>query len=98
LLQLFPGHNEAEYTEAKNQAAAFPDRWRLAAARNHAKVVCMDFGTRKVVAEGSANLRCNGNREQLAIIMDDAVHDWHAGWIDQVTRHVNEEEDAGQLD
>jgi hypothetical protein len=41
--------------------------------------------------EGSANLRTNANWEQLAVILDDGLHDWHAAWIDAlVTKHEHE--------
>jgi hypothetical protein len=35
-----------------------------------------------LTAEGSANLRSNGNREQLLLADGAGLHDWHAGWID----------------
>jgi hypothetical protein len=88
----FRAHNDAEYAEAKRQAATFPDRWRLAASRNHAKIVCLDFGKLKVVAEGSANLRCNGNAEQLMVMVDAGLHDWHAAWIDRTVSHEGTKE------
>jgi hypothetical protein len=87
----FRAHNDAEYANARREAAGFPGRWRLAAARNHCKVVLADFGERRLVLEGSANLRTNGNLEQLLIVRDAALHDWHAGWIDAlVSRHEAE--------
>jgi hypothetical protein len=42
----------------------------LAAIRNHAKVVTLCWPERKRVIEGSANLRTNGNMEQVAFIAD----------------------------
>ena len=39
-----------------------------------------------LVFEGSANLRANRNREQLAVIRDRPLHDWHAAWIDALVR------------
>jgi hypothetical protein len=58
---------------------------RFAAARSHAKVVCLDFGPAgKLILEGSANLRTNSNREQFCLLHHAAVHDWHAQWIDEV--------------
>jgi hypothetical protein len=94
----FRDHSAKEFAEARRQADLFPGRWALAAARNHAKIVCMDFGTRKVVAEGSANLRSNGNCENLMVVQDDGLHDWHAQWIDDmVAKYVHEEDqDAGE--
>jgi len=58
---------------------------RIAAARSHCKVVCFDLGRRDgLVFEGSANLRTNKNREQLTVIRDRRLHDWHAAWIDEL--------------
>ncbi len=70
--------------------AAFHDRGqRFAAARNHAKVITIDAGAAgKLVIEGSANLRSNSNQEQLALIHDAGLHDWHSAWIDAlIDRH-----------
>jgi hypothetical protein len=84
----FRAHNDAEYAAAKREAALFPSRWRIAAARNHCKVVLADFGKRRLVLEGSANLRTNGNLEQLLIVQDAKLFTWHATWIDElVSRH-----------
>jgi hypothetical protein len=45
------------------------------------------------VFEGSANLRTNNNTEQLTIIRDRAIHDWHAEWIDErVAIHAKRKE------
>jgi hypothetical protein len=55
----------------------------VGSARRHAKVVTMAFedGLR-LVFEGSANLRTNRNMENLCVVNDPALHDWHAAWID----------------
>jgi hypothetical protein len=68
---------------------------RAAAARSHAKVVCFAFADgRRLTMEGSANLRSNGNREQLTLIGGAPLHDWHAAWIDElVTAHEGEQSD-----
>jgi len=66
---------------------------RLAAARNHAKVVTLAFASgERFALEGSANLRTNSNQEQFCLVNDAALHDWHAAWIaERVTRYeVNE--------
>ena len=49
-----------------------------------------------MVFEGSANLRTNGNREQLAVIRDRALHDWHATWIDELVNSDEGNEDRHQ--
>jgi hypothetical protein len=72
---------------------------RAACCDSHAKVVAMRFasGTRLSI-EGSANLCGNGSgREQLALIRDDSLHEWHAGWIDAlVTKHEGESVGEGE--
>jgi hypothetical protein len=69
---------------------------RAAAARSHAKVVTFAFASgRRLTAEGSANLRSNGNREQLLLADGAGLHDWHAGWIDAlVAQHEGDEGDS----
>jgi hypothetical protein len=80
----FAKHNRAEFTEAHQELVVRRGQ-RLAAPRCHAKVVTLDFDDgRKLVFEGSANLRTNGNVEQFALLADDALHDWHAGWQDDM--------------
>ena len=70
---------------AEFAARGFP----VAAPRCHAKVVAVQFAAGdSLVMEGSANLRSNRNFEQLAVINDPRLHDWHARWIDLViNRH-----------
>jgi hypothetical protein len=66
---------------------------RFASARSHAKVVCMDFGPGgKMVLEGSANLRTNSNREQFCLLHHAGLHDWHAGWLDELVAHGQSDE------
>jgi hypothetical protein len=86
----FRDHNRELWEELLED---FRDRGcRAAAARSHCKVVtlaCADG--RKFSLEGSANLRTNSNREQIALTQDATLHDWHAAWIDQlVTAHEGE--------
>jgi hypothetical protein len=80
----FKGHNKELHEwfaeELREHSSA-----RLAAARSHAKVVCFDIGPGDgLVFEGSANLRTNGNLEQLTAIRCRELHDWHAEWIDRM--------------
>ena len=89
----FRSHNPELWTALRDGLAKRSGRHRQAAARSHAKVVCMAFkdGGRWVL-EGSANLRTNSNKEQFCLILDAGLHDWHARWIDdQVTRYAAEE-------
>ena len=59
----------------------------VGSARCHAKVVTLAFADGlRLVFEGSANLRTNRNMENLCVINDPGLHDWHAAWIDQRVR------------
>ncbi len=81
----FAKHNKAEFAEAVRELG---ERGvRVAAPRSHAKVTCLHFGDGvKLVFEGSANLRTNGNIEQFALFNDAELHDWHAAWIEEKHR------------
>jgi hypothetical protein len=63
------------------------------------KVACLAFADGlKLVFEGSANLRTNKNVEQMTVINDPGLHDWHAAWIDQKVRdHETEKGQAATL-
>jgi len=83
----FRDHNGELWAETLEE---FRDRGqRAAAAKSHAKVVTFAFASgRRLTLEGSANLRSNGNREQLLLADGAGLHDWHATWIDTlVTQH-----------
>ncbi len=61
-------------------------------ARCHAKVACLHFADGlKLAFEGSMNLSTNRNLEQMAVINDAGLHDWHAHWIEQKAREHGEE-------
>jgi hypothetical protein len=59
----------------------------VGSARCHAKVCTLAFtdGLR-VSFEGSANLCTNRNLENLCVVNDPGLHDWHAQWIDAKVR------------
>jgi hypothetical protein len=77
----FAKHNKAEFAEAVRELTERGQA--IAAPRCHAKVTCLHFADgAKLVFEGSANLRTNGNIEQFALFTDPELHDWHAAWID----------------
>jgi hypothetical protein len=68
---------------------------RTASGRTHAKVVTLEtVAGVKLVIEGSANLRSNSNREQVAIIDAPGLHDWHSSWIDEMVSQHEGENDA----
>jgi hypothetical protein len=80
----FREHNKELHENAVAELTAFPNV-KVGAARSHCKVTLFDLGAGDaLVFEGSANLRTNKNREQLAVFRDRILHDWHAGWIDSL--------------
>ena len=63
----------------------------VAAARTHAKVACLAFADGlRLVFEGSMNLSTNRNLEQMAVVNDAGLHDWHAAWIELKAREHGE--------
>lgn len=57
---------------------------RVLAARSHCKIVLIAAGQRRIVIEGSANLRACRNLEQVTVTDSLAVHSFHAAWIDEL--------------
>ena len=85
----FATHNKDLFEWVNAEIAAhFPGSVQ-ASARCHCKVVVFEFadGSTPLVFEGSANLRKNGCREQLAAVRDAALADWHGRWIDDTVSH-----------
>lgn len=93
----FRAHEKELWTQTLQEFRA--RKQRAACAPSHAKVVAMQFASgEKMCIEGSANLRASGSvREQLALIHDAALTDWHATWVqEQVSRHETNESDAAK--
>ncbi len=70
---------------------------RAACCHSHCKVVALEWTDgAKMAIEGSANLCGNGSgRENLAIVHDAHLTDWHAAWIsDLVSRHEGEADES----
>jgi hypothetical protein len=90
----FRDHNKDLFQRTREALAGAGGR--VAAARNHCKVVCLRYPPgERLVLEGSANLRTNRNREQLTLVRGDTLHDWHCSWIDEVIgRHERDGEEA----
>src|SRR5262249_31951 len=87
----FAKHNAARFQEARHDLGQRGAK--LAAPPCHAKVCWLEFeGGAKLVFEGSANLRTNGNIEQFALINDPELHDWHAAWIDAKVREYESDQ------
>ena len=77
----FAKHNKPIWNDAVREFQA--RNWPIAAPRSHCKVTCLEFTDgAKLVFEGSANCRSNGNCEQFCLLNDPELHDWHAAWID----------------
>lgn len=86
--EFFRDHNKELFEKFAADLAGYTGA-TISAARSHCKVVCFDLGKDDGLAfEGSANLRTNRNREQLTVIRDRTLHDWHAAWIDELTSLV----------
>ena len=69
---------------------------RAACCHSHAKVAALAFDSGALLSvDGSANLAGSGSViEQVAVINDPGLHDWHAAWIDAlVTKHEGDEGD-----
>jgi len=65
----------------------------VAAGRCHAKVATLAFADGlRLVFEGSMNLSTNRNLEQMCVVNDAGLHDWHAAWIEEKARKHGEEE------
>ncbi len=89
----FREHNKELHEWAVEELTAFSGV-KIAAARSHCKVVSFDLGdSDALVFEGSANLRTNKNREQLAVFRDRALYARHAGWSDEL---VNADDDQAK--
>jgi len=79
-------HNKELHEWAVSELTQYP-AVKVGAARSHCKVTLFDLGEADaVVFEGSANARSNKNREQLAVIRDRPLHDFHAAWIDDLVK------------
>ena len=88
----FRSHNKELFEGFAADLQDLADRASIAAARSHAKVVAFDLGDGDgLVFEGSANLRTNGNREQLTAIRDAELCKWHSEWIDSLVNARGEE-------
>jgi len=82
----FKEHNKPLYEWFGEELKTYPTA-KLASARSHCKVTLFDIAEDDaMVFEGSANLRTNKNREQLSVFRSRELHDWHAGWIDELSR------------
>lgn len=87
----FRSHNGELWDETRDALKERGTHHRAACCHSHAKVVTLAFASgERFSIEGSANLCGNGSgREQLALINDPGLHDWHASWIEElVTKHV----------
>jgi hypothetical protein len=95
--EFFRDHNTGIYASLQAELAKRPGGHRLAAARSHAKVVCMEMADGdRLVLEGSANLRTNSNIEQFCLLNHAALHDFHAGWLEPLVSHGEGDESGNR--
>jgi hypothetical protein len=75
-----------ELAEARGQT--------VAAARTHCKVATLHFADGlRLAFEGSANTCTSRNWEQMCVVNDANLHDWHAQWIDaKAAAHESDED------
>lgn len=78
-------HNKELHEEFLDNLKAFPSA-RLAAARNHAKVVCFEWPDDGLTFLTSANARSNRNTEFLTATRDRELCRWYSDWIDSQVR------------
>ncbi len=93
--RFFYEHNPGLFDRLRDVLQKHGQDNRIAASRNHCKVVCLHcVDGQRLAMEGSANLRTNSNREQFTMIHDATLHDWHAAWItEQVLKHEGDTND-----
>ncbi len=85
----FKANSKETFEKFADELKEYPNA-RLAAARSHCKVTAFDLGPGDgLTFEGSANCRKNGNLEQLCVIRDRPLHDFHARWIDRLMVNTN---------
>jgi hypothetical protein len=87
-------HNKALWAEARREFAT-SGKARIAAAHNHCKVCCLEWDDSVLVMEGSANVRTCHAWDNLCLINDKSLHDFHAKWIDaQEMKHAAKDDAA----
>jgi hypothetical protein len=95
----FRSHNGALWGETLEELRS--RNQRAACCHSHAKVVTLELALgERYSIEGSANLCGNGSaREQLTVINDRGLHDWHAAWIEElVSRHEGDQSTSAPAD
>lgn len=61
---------------------------RIAATRNHSKIILLAIGSDRYVVESSANLRSCNNVEQFTLTHSPALYDFHRAWIERIHAHL----------
>src|SRR5262249_37250020 len=86
--KFFVRHNPDLYEQAR---LMLPAPHALANSRNHAKLICLDLPSGcKMVGESSGNLRANSNKENLTLFNCEALHNFHAQYIDgEIASHAH---------
>ncbi len=78
----FKGTSNEIYTFAETELAKREGRADFLSVRTHAKLLLMELDDgRKITVESSANLRSCKNIEQMTIVGDPGLYDFHAGWM-----------------
>jgi hypothetical protein len=83
----FKGTSESLYTPMHDGLVARGQKFL--AMRTHAKILLIELSDgRRIVAEGSANLRSCKNIEQITLTHDAALYKFHAAWMDSLFAQV----------
>lgn len=95
----FKGTSAEIYDFAAEQFAGRPNASFLS-LRTHAKLLMFRFASgRTVTIESSANLRSCQNIEQMTVIGDPALYEFHRRWIDDLFDEAGRQSQSGiQLD
>lgn len=83
LSHYFQASNRDIFRAVETMLAGHP-RFRLAVARQHTKILLLEWPERALVIEGSANLRSAGCIEQVTARASRDLLTFHREWIDQL--------------
>lgn len=89
LSHYFQASNKDIFTSVETMLVGHP-RFRLAIARQHTKILLMDWPECALVIEGSANLRSAGCIEQITARASRDLLNFHREWIDQLHTHATQ--------
>lgn len=69
-----------------NKLGEFGERFSLSVSSTHAKIIALEANELSIVCHGSANLRSNGNIEQITIEDNKQLYDFYIGIYGDIER------------